>query len=65
MSPYPTVVKVITAHHMLSPMFLNTSGWAPFSTKYTSMAEKQMMIRQAVNAVNSSERTLFITLSIS
>ncbi len=38
-SPYPTVVKVDTAHHIAAGMLVNTSGWALLSTKYIKVAE--------------------------
>ena len=60
MSPYPTVVKVATAHHIAEGMLENLSGWVSFSAKKTPVA--QIIRRQNIRINEEINSDLFLKM---
>ena len=68
-SPYPTVVKVATAHHIASGIEPNLSGWASFSNIYMpveainiAIVNKNIAARKDCLSSFKTPKRRFITL---
>ena len=52
-SPYPTVVRVINDHHIVSGIELNLSGWTEFSATYIKEEAKNILSEHEKKISNS------------